>query len=176
MKIKSHGADEASSGLCGGLIYHNSFVSIIQTEQSLNSSRVQVLSLILLKRALNEAGLKLVFHSRNWPVPRTLRIGTGGGLVSLSALTVQLISELLLAFQSENRSKIKHGKNVATCFKKCLANVSLEPVCVYSPSIIKIALMRLFFFSVSLYLKSQISFKLLYSVAETSFHNAQGNE
>jgi len=47
---------------------------------------------------------------RNWPVPRTLSIGTGGGLVLLSALTVQLISEILLSFQSENRRKIKHEK------------------------------------------------------------------
>lgn len=89
-------------GLCGGLMYHTSFVSILQTEQSLNSSRVQVLSLILLKRAQNKAGLKLVFHSRNWPVPRALCTRTGGGLVSLSSLKVQLISELLLDVQSEN--------------------------------------------------------------------------
>lgn len=102
MEIECHGADEASPGLCGGLMYHTSFVSILQTEQSLNSNRFQVLSLISLKRAPNKACLKLVFHSRNWPVPRTLRTRTRGGLVLLSDLKVQLISELLLDVQSEN--------------------------------------------------------------------------
>lgn len=111
MEIERHEADEASSGLSGGLMYHTSSVAILQTEQSLNSSRVQVLSLILLKRAQNKTGPKLVFHSRNWPVPRTQRPRTGGGLVSLSALKEQLISELLLPFQS----KIKHKEvNAAT--------------------------------------------------------------
>lgn len=126
MEIESHGADKALPGLSGGLMYQTSFVAILQTEQSLNISRVQVLSLILLKRAPNKAGLKLVFHSRNWPVPRTQSTRTGGGLVSLSALKVQLISELLLAFQSESRSKIKHKEVNAATHAYIGANVSLE--------------------------------------------------
>lgn len=124
MEIESHGADKALPGLSGGLMYQTSFVAILQTEQSLNISRVQVL--ILLKRAPNKAGLKLVFHSRNWPVPRTQSTRTGGGLVSLSALKVQLISELLLAFQSESRSKIKHKEVNAATHAYIGANVSLE--------------------------------------------------
>lgn len=115
MEIESHGVDEALPGLSGGLMYHTSFIAILQTEQSLTSSRVQVLRLILFKRAPNKAGLKLVFHSRNWPVPRTQHTLTGGGPVSLSALKVQLFSELLLAFQSRSRNKINHKEvNAAT--------------------------------------------------------------
>ncbi len=159
-------------------MYHTISIAILQTEQSLNSSRGQVFSLILLKRAPNKAGLKLVFHSRNWPVPRTHHTLTEG-VRSLCLLWKYNSKTELAGFSKweQKLNKSQRSKCCNTCLYLSKSRFRSEAR-VYSPNIIKIALMSKRFFPApwkcflrflnELWILSPRKWKIKYSASEVN--------
>lgn len=118
MEIESYWADKASSGLSGGLMYHTSFIDILQTEQSLNSSQVQVLSIILLKRAPEKKQVWVLYYTGVIGLCQELRALAREG-VYFHRLLWKYNSFLnsCRLFKVKNRSKIKQSSK---CCNTCM--------------------------------------------------------